>query len=126
MSDTITMGTATSLQVYNTTTASDSYERSSWPVGATAITTRIWGTPQLHTRIYPVDLTAHPVFSMSRSELINTWVARFGENWVHARDYQYDEFWGKVAMRMHAMHLLETHNLMGPDGGNVCRIILEK
>lgn len=119
------MSTGTPMRVYETYTDSGSYELRDCYTTSGALL-RPWSVPPLHTHVYHSDLTQNPVFSMSRSELINTWVARFGEAWVSVVDYQHDEFWGKVAVRMHAMHLLETHNLNGFDGGTVCRIILEK
>lgn len=70
------------------------------------------GTAQSHAqKIHqPFDPT-NPAWGASISTLVDTWLARFGDNWVDGSELEGDTFFSIAATRLIQINRLEKHSV---------------
>jgi len=51
----------------------------------------------------------HEAWSISLSQLVNLWQAKFGDVWVDVSDLD-DEFWPEASARLHLNYKMETYD----------------
>lgn len=68
------------------------------------------------------DLSQHPVFKASITELVDLWRMKYGNDWVREQDLENEDFYALSAKRLVAVGKLEKHHVIDPHGG-VLRLV---
>lgn len=93
--------------------------------GMWAASTAPWNTPSIP---YPppisIEQTDHIVFSTPIKDLMNMWLAKFGEGWVNYREALEDEFYRHTIYRLAKAGKMEDA-IASVTGETFIRIVME-